>query len=45
MKKWLANPYIRYGLNFIGGAAIGLFLNYYLYRIGLPLKPFIYQAF
>lgn len=28
-----------------GGVFAGIILNYYLYRIGLPLKPFIYQAF
>jgi hypothetical protein len=27
------------------GALVGVVLHYYLYRIGLPLQPFIYQAF
>jgi hypothetical protein len=27
------------------GFLTGVVLNYYLYRIGLPIEPFIYQAF
>lgn len=27
------------------GAALGLFLHYLLYRISLPIEPFIYVAF
>jgi len=27
------------------GTFVGITLSYYLYRVGLPLKPFIYQAF
>jgi len=27
------------------GAMVGLALNYYLYRIWLPISPFVYQAF
>lgn len=32
-------------LNFLLGLALALVLNYVLYRIGLPSKPFIYVAF
>lgn len=27
------------------GAGLGLFLHYLLYRISLPIEPFIYVAF
>jgi hypothetical protein len=27
------------------GALTSVVLDYYLYRVGLPIKPFIYQAF
>ncbi len=37
------------GLKHLGSLLIGIFaaavLHYVLYRIGLPLKPFIYVAF
>ena len=35
----------RLSLSLLLGMAVGVILNYYLYRIGLPVKPFIYQAF
>ena len=30
---------------FLLGIALGVFLHYLLYRISLPLQPFIYVAF
>lgn len=27
------------------GIVVGTVFSYYLYRIGLPIQPFIYQAF
>jgi hypothetical protein len=27
------------------GAVAGVVADYYLYRAGLPMKPFVYQAF
>jgi hypothetical protein len=27
------------------GVALGVLAHYYLYRVGLPIVPFIYQAF
>ncbi len=32
-------------LRFVLGVAIGLFFHYLLYRIFLPVEPFIYVAF
>lgn len=34
-------PFFR----FLLGLLVGLFLHYVLYRISLPVKPFIYVAF
>jgi hypothetical protein len=31
--------------SFLFGALIGILFHYMLYRIGLPITPFIYQAF
>ncbi|MGA2937181.1 MAG: hypothetical protein ABSF52_08805 [Syntrophobacteraceae bacterium] len=30
---------------FLLGAFVALVVDYYLYRVGLPMAPFIYQAF
>lgn len=30
---------------FLLGAFVALVVSYYLYRVGLPMTPFIYQAF
>jgi hypothetical protein len=35
----------RLAVSILLGAAVGLTIHYYLYRIGLPVQPFIYQAF
>jgi hypothetical protein len=31
--------------SFLLGCAVGVLLHYVLYRIGLPLEPFVYVAF
>lgn len=36
---------IKMLLSMVCGMLVGVVLHYYLYRIGLPLQPFIYQAF
>lgn len=30
---------------FVAGCLVGVLLSYYLFRVGLPMTPFIYQAF
>ena len=40
-----AKPWIAAALSFAAGLAVALVLDYILYRIGLPSKPFIYVAF
>jgi hypothetical protein len=32
-------------LRFSAGLAAGVVLHYTLYRMGMPIQPFIYQAF
>ena len=32
-------------LSLIGGVLCGVVIHYMLYRIGLPIEPFIYVAF
>jgi hypothetical protein len=35
----------RHALSFAVGLLMALVINYVLYRVGLPSKPFIYVAF
>jgi hypothetical protein len=35
----------RWLLSFLVGCGIGILLHYTLYRIALPIEPFIYVAF
>jgi hypothetical protein len=36
---------VRHVASFLIGCAVGVLFHYALYRIGLPLEPFIYMAF
>jgi hypothetical protein len=36
---------VRLAISFFLGCLIGALLHYMLYRIGLPVEPFIYMAF
>jgi hypothetical protein len=36
---------LRQVLCFVLGCCIGVLLHYVLYRMGLPVEPFIYMAF
>lgn len=36
---------LRQVVSFILGCSIGVLLHYVLYRMGLPVAPFIYMAF
>jgi hypothetical protein len=37
---------VRTGLTWgLMGAMTGMVLSYYLYRVGIPIVPFVYQAF
>jgi hypothetical protein len=36
---------VRILVSFLVGCAVGAVLHYALYRISLPLQPFIYSAF
>ena len=35
----------RTALSFIVGFAAGVFFHYLLYRLSLPVEPFVYMAF
>jgi hypothetical protein len=37
--------WMRWLLSFLLGCAIGVVFHYALYRMGLPVQPFIYMAF
>lgn len=37
--------YLRWILSLVTGMVVGIILHYTLYRIGLPVEPFIYLAF
>jgi hypothetical protein len=36
---------LRIVISFVIGLAIGIVFHYALYRMGLPIQPFIYLAF
>ena len=36
---------VRWVLSFLLGCLIGIILHYTLYRMSLPIEPFIYMAF
>jgi len=36
---------MRVMLSFVLGLAVGVVIHYTLYRVGLPVKPFVYVAF
>ena len=36
---------VRIAASFVLGGVIGVLFHYALYRMGLPLEPFIYMAF
>lgn len=38
-------PWLRLGGLFVLGLVVGIFFHYLLFRLGLPLQPFIYAAF
>jgi hypothetical protein len=39
------SPGLLLAARFLLGVAVGVFLHYLLYRISLPVTPFIYVAF
>src|SRR5262245_32292111 len=46
LKSWvLFSNALRFTLSLLVGATLAVTLNYFLYRFGLPVKPFIYQVF
>jgi hypothetical protein len=36
---------VKWFLSFLLGCAVGVVLHYTLYRMSLPVEPFIYMAF
>jgi hypothetical protein len=38
-------PVLRAALSFLAGVALAVMLDYLLYRVGLPGRPFIYVSF
>lgn len=41
----LKSPWTRHLLSLLLGIAIGIFCHYLLFRLSLPMQPFIYVAF
>lgn len=37
--------FVVWNVRFYAGVAAGVVLHYTLYRMGMPIQPFIYQAF
>lgn len=41
----LRSSVVRHGLSLLVGLLVGAFLHYLLFRLTLPVQPFIYVAF
>lgn len=39
------SPIVRHAISLIVGLAVGVFFHYLLFRLTLPVQPFIYVAF
>lgn len=39
------SPWTRHLVSLLLGLALGVFCHYLLYRLSLPMQPFIYVAF
>lgn len=39
------SPVVRHALSLLVGLAVGVFFHYLLFRLTLPVQPFIYVAF
>jgi hypothetical protein len=44
-EKIVRSRLARHAFSLVVGLAVGVFLHYLLYRLGLPVQPFIYVAF
>jgi hypothetical protein len=38
-------PFVKTAFSLLLGLLLGVFIHYLLYRISLPLEPFIYASF
>jgi hypothetical protein len=41
----LKSPLVRHAWSLVVGVAVGVFFHYLLFRLTLPVQPFIYVAF
>jgi xanthosine utilization system XapX-like protein len=39
------SPVVRHAISLVVGLAVGVFFHYLLFRLTLPVQPFIYVAF
>lgn len=37
--------FLKIALSFLAGVLLGIFIHYVLYRVSLPVEPFIYASF
>ncbi|MEN9663016.1 MAG: hypothetical protein RL324_1965 [Verrucomicrobiota bacterium] len=44
-EQFVRSPLARHAFSLLVGLTVGVFLHYLLYRLGLPIQPFIYVAF
>ncbi len=45
LENILKAPVVRHAISLVAGLVIGVFFHYLLYRLTLPVQPFIYVAF
>jgi hypothetical protein len=45
LESKLNSPLVRHAWSLLVGLAVGVFFHYLLFRLTLPVQPFIYVAF
>jgi hypothetical protein len=45
LENILKSPVVRHGFSLLVGIVIGIVFHYLLFRLTLPVQPFIYVAF
>lgn len=45
LENILKSPVVRHGFSLLAGLVLGVVFHYLLFRLTLPVQPFIYVAF
>jgi len=45
LENFLKSPVVKHGVSLLVGIVVGIAFHYLLFRLTLPVQPFIYVAF